>query len=55
MFPDLDKRDDTHMETIDKQYDRDFGVRGDMHLGTFLEREGLPSLNDLTNNRCGRK
>lgn len=42
-----DKRDDTHMGTIEKQYDRDFGVRSDMHLGTYLEKEGIPSLNDL--------
>jgi hypothetical protein len=42
-----DKRDDTHMGTIEKQYDRDFGVRSDMHLGTYLEREGIESLNDL--------
>lgn len=42
-----DKRDDTHMETIEKQYGRDFGVRGDMHLGTFLEKKGIQSLNDL--------
>lgn len=42
-----DKRDDTHMGTIEKQYDRDFGVRSDMHLGTFLEKNNVKSLNDL--------
>jgi hypothetical protein len=43
------------MATIEQKYERDFGVRGDMHLGTFLEREGLASLNDLINIRRGRK
>jgi hypothetical protein len=42
-----DKRDDTHMGTIEKQYGRDFGVRSDMHLGTFLEKNNIKSLNDL--------
>jgi len=42
-----DKRDDTHMGTIEKQYGRDFGVRSDMHLGNFLKRVGASSLNDL--------
>ncbi|MBK8324822.1 MAG: hypothetical protein IPL06_19595 [Betaproteobacteria bacterium] len=35
-----DKRDDTHMGTIEKQYNRDFGVRSDMELGNFLRRRG---------------
>ncbi len=42
-----DKRDDTHMGTIEKQYGRDFNVRSDMQLGTFLEKHGIKSLNDL--------
>lgn len=42
-----DKRDDTHMRTIEKQYHRDFGVRDDMHLGNFLKQKGKDSLNDL--------
>ncbi len=42
-----DKRDDTHMGTIEKQYHRDFGVRSDMQLGTFLKQKGINSLNDL--------
>ena len=44
------KRSDTHVETIEKQYDRDFGVRGDMQLGTLLEQKGYESLNDLLHN-----
>lgn len=42
-----DKRDDTHMGTIEKQYGKDFGVRSDMHLGTFLKEHDINSLNDL--------
>jgi hypothetical protein len=41
------KRGDTKVETIEKEYDRDFDVRGDMHLDTLLKREGADSLNDL--------
>lgn len=41
------KRGDTHIETVETQYGVDLGVRGDMHLETYLRREGLNSLNDL--------
>lgn len=44
-----DKRDDTHIGTIEKQYDVDLGVRSDMHLGTYLEQHKIKSLNDLIN------
>lgn len=50
-----DKRDDTYMRTIEQQYNRDFGVRGDMHLGNFLEANGVASLNDLIHSKLGRK
>lgn len=50
-----DKRDDTHMQTIEQQYNRDFGVRGNMHLGNFLEVNGIASLNDLIHSKLGRK
>lgn len=50
-----DKRDDTHVATIEKKYDRDFGVRGDMQLGTLLKRTGQQSLNDLIRSPLGRK
>jgi len=43
------KRGDTHIKTIEKQYDLDLGVRGDMHLSTFLGRNNIESLNDLIN------
>jgi hypothetical protein len=42
-----DKRDDTHMGTIEKQYGRDFKVRSDMHLGSYLKQTKTKSLNDL--------
>lgn len=44
-----DKRDDTHMGTIEKQYGRNFNVRSDMHLGKYLEEHNIKSLNDLIN------
>lgn len=42
-----EKRGDTHVGTIEQQYDRNFGVRSDMHLDTLLKRTGKNSLNDL--------
>lgn len=42
-----EKRDDTLVRTIEKKYDRDFGVRGDMQLGTLLEKERVESLDEL--------
>ncbi len=50
-----DKRDDTHMGTIERQYDRDFGVRSDKQLGNFLKEEGVASLNDLIHSNRGKK
>jgi hypothetical protein len=50
-----DKRDDTHMRTIEKQYNRDFGVRSDMELGNFLKQNGIASLNDLVQSDLGKK
>jgi hypothetical protein len=43
------KRIDTYVGTIEKQYGRDFDVRSDMHLSKLLEQEGVASLNDLIN------
>jgi hypothetical protein len=42
-----DKRDDTHMGTIEDKYNRDLGVRADMHLGNYLKQNNVKSLNDL--------
>lgn len=50
-----DKRDDTQMGTIEKKYDRAFGVRSDMQLGTFLKENGIKSLNDLIHSKLGKK
>lgn len=46
-----DKRDDTHIGTIEKQYGLDLGVRGDMHLRTYLDQHNIASLNDLVNGK----
>ena len=50
-----DKRDDTQMGTIEKQYGRDFGVRSDKQLGNFLKENGIASLNDLIHSNLGKK
>jgi hypothetical protein len=42
-----DKRDDTHIGTVEKQYHLDLGVRSDMKLGNYLKQTGYESLNDL--------
>jgi hypothetical protein len=46
-----DKRDDTHIGTIEKQYDIDLGVRSDMELGNYLKQKNIKSLNDLIQNQ----
>jgi hypothetical protein len=48
------KRSDTHIGTIEKQYGRDFDVRSDMNLGTFLKEKNLDSLNDLIHSKLGK-
>ncbi len=50
-----DKRDDTHMGTIEEQYDRDFGVRDDKQLENFLKENNIASLNDLIHSDLGKK
>jgi hypothetical protein len=49
-----DKRDDTQVKTIEKKYDRDFGVRGDMHLDTLLEKTRKKSLHELIHSNIGK-
>lgn len=44
-----DKRDDTHIETIEKKYGINLEVRSDMHLGEYLRKHKIKSLNDLIN------
>lgn len=46
-----DKRDDTHISTVEKTYNIDLGVRDDMNLGTYLKKHKIKSLNDLINGR----
>ncbi|MFC1478751.1 hypothetical protein ACFL57_04760 [Candidatus Margulisiibacteriota bacterium] len=46
-----DKRDDTHIGTIEKQYGIDLGARSDMHLGNYLKSQDIASLNDLINDK----
>lgn len=48
------KRGDTYVSTIEKQYGVDFGVRGDMHLDTLLEEKKVDSLNDLIRGGKGK-
>ena len=45
------KRSDTHIGTIEKQYNIDLGVRSDMHLGNYLKKNNVNSLNDLINEK----
>lgn len=41
------KRGDTHVETIEQEYNVDFGVRGDMRLDTLRKQVGADSIQDL--------
>ena len=49
------KREDTHMGTIEQEYDRDFGVRADKHLGQFLKEYRVHSLHQLIQSDMGKK
>jgi hypothetical protein len=50
-----DTRDDKYVGTLEEQYNRDFGVRSDMHVGRLLERTGMKSVNDLIHSDVGKK
>lgn len=41
------KRSDTKVGTVEKQYGVNFGVRSDMKLGTLLKKKGIPSFSRL--------
>jgi hypothetical protein len=41
------KRGDTLVGNIEREYDVDFGVRSDMRLDTLREQTGLTSIDDL--------
>ena len=40
-------RTDTHIGTIEKKYNIDLGVRSDMKLSTYLEKQGFDSLSKM--------
>lgn len=50
-----DTRDDKHVGTLEEQYDRDFGVRSDMHVDTLLKQTGHSSVNKLIKSGFGKK
>jgi len=41
------KRFDTKISTIEKTYNIDLGVNGNMKLGNYLKEKGYPSLSKL--------
>jgi len=41
------KRADTRMGTIEKKYGKDFGIRSDKKLGSYLKEKGYKSLSEL--------
>ena len=41
------KRGDTHIGSIEREYDVDLGVPSDMHLETYREQTGLESVKDI--------
>jgi hypothetical protein len=41
------KREDTRVDTIEKKYKIDIGMRGNAHLGTALKRHKVDSLHEL--------
>jgi hypothetical protein len=50
-----DTRDDKYVGTLEKQYNRDFCVRSDMHVGRLLKRTGMKSVNDPIHSDIGKK
>ena len=50
-----DTRDDKHVGTLEKQYDRDFGVRSDMHLDSLLKLTDHSSVSKLIKSKVGKK
>lgn len=41
------RRADTKINTIEKLYGKDFGVRSDKKLGSYLKEKGYRSLSEL--------
>jgi hypothetical protein len=50
-----DTRDDKHVGTLEKQYEKNFGVRSDMHVDTLLKQTGHSSVNKLIKSGIGKK
>jgi hypothetical protein len=48
------KRGDVHIGTIEDKYGRDFDVRSDKHLNTFLVENNLNSLSELIESTLGK-
>ena len=48
------KREDSLIRNIERKYNVDFGVNGNMKLGTYLEKKGLPSLSKALEKVSGR-
>lgn len=49
------KREDTLIKNIEKKYNVNFNVRGNMKLGTYLKDKGLPSLSKALNKVTKKK
>jgi hypothetical protein len=49
------KRGDTKMDTVEKKYGRDFGVRSDKKLGNYLTGRGYSSLSRLLESKDGKR
>jgi hypothetical protein len=47
------KRSDTHIGSLEKEYSVDLGRRSDMKLGTLREELGVIDIKDIL--KCGRK
>lgn len=44
------KSTDTHIDTIEKKYGKDYGVKSDINLGSYLRKNGYSSLSALLKN-----
>lgn len=49
------KRSDTKIGSVEKQYGVDFGVRSDKKLGNYLQEQGYPSLSKLLSSKRNGK
>ena len=50
-----DTRNDKLVGTLEKEYNKDFGVRSDMQVGTLLKQAGTKSVNDLMHSKTFKK